>query len=104
LLIKKLEEGLAREHVRLIYAVIRAMLSAAVDDGLLLANPAAKHGKKLRLVKSKEERREEIKAMSRHQLEAFLAAAHDKTPRYYPFFLTLARSGMRLGEARALQW
>jgi integrase len=90
--------------VRLIYATIRAMLYAAVDDGLLLANPAAKHGKKLKLVKSKEARRDEIKAMTREQLDAFLAAARDKTPRYYPLLLTLARSGLRLGEARALQW
>jgi integrase len=42
--------------------------------------------------------------MSRDQLEAFLATVLDKMLWFYAFFLTLARTGMRLGEARALRW
>src|SRR5262249_46278540 len=104
LLVQKLEEGHAREHVRLMHATLRAMLNAALDDGLLVGNPAEKLGKKLRLVKSKEAQREEIKALSREQLATFLDTARTKAPLHFPLFFTLARTGLRLGEARALQW
>src|SRR5436309_15525125 len=53
-------------------------------------------------------RQEEVKAMTRDQLGAFLAAARNAPTayerRYYPLFLLLARTGMRLGEGLALQW
>jgi integrase len=53
-------------------------------------------------------RQEEIKAMARAQLAAFLTAAQTAPTaydrRYYPLFLLLARTGMRLGEGLALQW
>jgi len=46
--------------------------------------------------------------MTRDQLGAFLAAARNAPTayerRYYPLFLLLARTGMRLGEGLALQW
>ena len=47
--------------------------------------------------------------MTRQQLAAFLAAAmppdaRGEDRRLYPFFLLLARTGVRLGEAFALQW
>jgi integrase len=58
-------------------------------------------------VKSAKQRQEEIKAMTRKQLGAFLNAvknAKNKLDRsYYNLFL-LARTGMRLGEALALRW
>ncbi len=100
----KLASGLAPATVRIIYySTIRALLNAAVDDGLILANPAARLGRHLRLVQTPTARQEEIKAMTRQQLAAFLtAAAPDR--RYYPLFLLLARTGMRIGEAFGLQW
>src|SRR5438552_16323697 len=42
--------------------------------------------------------------MTREQLALFLATAERTEPRLYPLFLTLARSGMRIGEGLALQW
>jgi len=50
LLVKKLHAGLAPNSVRLIYATARALLSSAVDDGVIYANPALKLGHQLRLV------------------------------------------------------
>jgi hypothetical protein len=41
-LAEKLNSGLPTSRVRLVYAVVRLMLESAVDDGLLIANPA--HG------------------------------------------------------------
>jgi integrase len=45
-----------------------------------------------------------IKAMTREQIAAFVAAAEREAPRFAPLFLTHARSGVRLGEALALHW
>jgi len=99
---------LARDSVRIIHATLRALLNAAVDDGVIIANPADKLGRTLRLVVNAKTRQEEVKAMTRDQLGAFLAAARNAPTayerRYYPLFLLLARTGMRLGEGLALQW
>jgi integrase len=104
LLSEKLAAGLAVDSVRLIHATIRAMLNAAVDDGVILANPAIRLGKVLHLVRSKAARQENIKAFDRDQLARFLAAALRMMPRLYPLFLTMARTGLRIGEALVLQW
>ena len=37
-------------------------------------------------------------------IQEFLITAAQETPGYYPLFVTLAGTGMRLGEALALQW
>ena len=101
---KRKEVRLARNTVRNIHATLRALLRAAVDDGVILANPAEKFGRLLRLVTPKATRQETIKAMTRAQRHAFLSAALEHEPRYYPLFFTLAGTGMRLGEGLALQW
>jgi len=85
------------------------MLYAAVDDGVIIANPAERLGRHLKLAPAPATRQEEIKAMTREQLAAFLAAstaadARGEDRRLYPFFLLRARAGLRLGEAFALQW
>ncbi len=67
-LAEKLTGGLARNSVRIIHATLRAMLNAAVDDQVILANPAVKLGRQLRLVKATKTRQEEIKAFTREQL------------------------------------
>jgi integrase len=104
LLADKLTAGLSRNTVRILHATLRALLGAAVDDGVISVNPAEKLGRHLRLVMPKAVRQEEIKAMTREQRQLFLTTAARETPGYYPLFLTLAGTGMRLGEALALQW
>jgi len=98
------EKQLARNSVRNLHAILRAMLRAAVDDGILLSNPAEKLGRQLRLVTSKTTRQEAVKAMTREQRHAFLSAVLENEPRSYALFFALAGTGMRLGEALALQW
>ena len=99
---------LARDSVRIIHATLRALLNAAVDDGIIIANPADKLGRGLRLVVNAKTRQEEVKAMTRDQLSVFLGAARNAPTayerRHYPLFLVLGRTGMRLGEGLALQW
>ena len=54
---------LSRSSVRLVYAVLRLMLASAVDDGVLLANPADGLGRTLRLHPRAGARQDEIGAM-----------------------------------------
>src|SRR5262249_31520073 len=98
------EKQLARNSVRNLHAILRAMLRAAVDDGLLLTNPAEKLGRQLRLVTSKTTRQEAVKALTREQRHTFLSSVLAHEPRFFALLFTLAGTGMRLGEALALQW
>jgi len=92
--------------VRLISAVLSVLLSDAVDDGIILANAALQlRGSRRRRPDSisQAERQKKIRPMDHRQVAAFLAAAQ-VDPRHYPLFLLLARTGLRPGEAYALQW
>ena len=105
LLLTKLRSGLDAGTVNIIYRTLRAMLSAAVDDEVIPANPIAKLGRALGLSPSKAARQEAVKskAMTRAQLITFLSTVFTRERRWYPLLLTLARTGLRLGEGLALQ-
>src|SRR5262249_42732494 len=45
----RLTSGYARESVRIMQATLRAMLNAAIDDGVMVANPANGLARKLKL-------------------------------------------------------
>jgi integrase len=95
------KQGLSRNSVRIIHATLRAMLNSAVEDGILGVNPALKIGK---FTKTKAERQQQITPFTREELTTFLDAVQTHFPAHHPFVLTLARTGMRLGEALAVQW
>ncbi|MEY4527140.1 MAG: hypothetical protein RL768_859 [Nitrospirota bacterium] len=80
------------------------MLNAAIEDGLLSSNPAANLGRSLKLTASPTTTQEVTKAMTMTQRQQFLATACQEAPRFYLLFFVLAGTGMRLGEALALQW
>lgn len=106
-LAKKRAVGLGKNSVRLIRATLSVVLSDAAYDGILLANPALNLGRRGRSRPDKlsaSDRTASIRPMSQEQLGAFLAAARRDTPVYAPLFLLLAHTGMRPGEAFALQW
>ena len=76
---------------------------------MIVANPAQRLGRHLKLVPGPATHQAEIKAMTLKQLAAFLAAAtaadaRGEDRRLYPFLLLLARAGLRLGEAFAPEW
>src|SRR3989442_9660858 len=104
LLAQKVRIGFSRASVELMLAVLRGMLNAAIEDGVILANPTDRVARQLRLNRVASARQDEIKAMTREQLARFVAAASQAVPRAFPLFLLLARTGLRLGEALALQW
>ncbi len=90
----------SRNSLRLILGALRSVLNAAVEDGLIQANPAAKVG---RFAKS-EKPVHKAAAMTRRETERFLAAIQEVCLEWYPFFLTALRAGLRKGEVIALKW
>src|SRR5262245_36000653 len=70
--------------VRIMHATLRALLNAAVDDGLVVANVTDKLGRSLKLVTKAKVRTETIKAMDRAQRDAFLATAARIEPWWAP--------------------
>ncbi len=80
------------------------MLNAAVEDGVVLTNVAARLRRSLRLAKRPAERQREVHAMTREQLTALLSEASKKGVQTHALFLLLARTGLRIGEVRGLQW
>lgn len=80
---------------------LSAVLSQAVEDGILPANPAFRMG---RHVRHGDESRAEIRPLAREEAHSFVAAVENHWPDLHPFFLCALRTGMRLGELLALQW
>ena len=105
-LVDKRAGGLGKNSVRLIRTTLSVMLSDAVEDGVILANPALQlRGLRRRRADTMTpaDRQRAIRPMSQDELSALLAAAKQDA-RHYPLFLLLARTGLRPGEAFALQW
>jgi len=76
------------------------VLTHALEDGLIPANPTSRLG---RFIKRKDPKKE-INPLSREEARNFLEVVGEHRPRYYPFFLCALRTGMRLGELLALEW
>jgi integrase len=94
--------GYSRDSVRITLAVLSAICEAAVENDLLIANPAHRLRKKLRLGVSKDARAEDIRALTQDELDRALATARECSPALFPLYLTLARTGLRIGEALGL--
>src|SRR5262249_18137749 len=75
LLAQQRSAGYARDSVRIPLAVLSAMCEAAVEDDHLVANPAHRLRKKLRLGMSKDARAEDIRALTQEKLDRALATA-----------------------------
>ena len=104
-LVSKLESGLSRNTVRILLSAIRPMLSLAVSEGILATNPALGLAKRIGLNEDPETLKEdEVKAMTSDQLSTCLNTTAALEPAYFPLFLLLARTGLRIGEGLGLQW
>jgi len=90
----------SKNTLRLIVCALRAVMNAAVDDGLIEVNPASKVG---RFTKSEKPARQ-ASAMTRSEAEQFLTSSKDLSADLYPLFLMALRAGLRKGELIAVKW
>jgi integrase len=97
---------LSANTVHKVHVTLGAILDAALDDGLIVTNPAKKK-RTVKAPKSSEVRaqRPEIITWTGPQLQAFLTWNRDVLKDdLFPLWLTIAYTGMRRGEALALRW
>lgn len=99
-LMKKTNEGYAESTVTHIKNAISGVLKLAVDDEAISANPAQKLGK----YSQTKTLQLGFDPLNREELFILLETFRQYYPRHYPMLLTLARTGMRIGEVLALQW
>ena len=91
---------LADATVRRIVAPVRACLATARREGLITANPASE-AVLPRRQESEVSEEEDLRAMTREELEMFLRVVH---PGWRVYFRFLASTGLRWGEAAAVRW
>ena len=82
--------------------VLSALLTRAAEDGLIHANPATRLAREIAAPTSSEA--DEVEVFTPEELVRLLAVAEQEYATWHPFVLCLARSGIRLGEAVALEW
>ncbi|MBI4523938.1 MAG: site-specific integrase [Deltaproteobacteria bacterium] len=100
LVAEKVRAGFSRSYVRNIIVPLREMFNHAIDDGLVISNPASRLGRfNYRRGDSKK-----INPLTRDELGLVLQTAKERIPHHYPLLLCAARTGMRAGELAALQW
>lgn len=94
-------KGLKPASLRGVNRTLSTVLSQAVEDVLLPANPAFRMGKYLR---TGDELPPEIEPLTRGEAHALVLKAEEVFPEYSAFFLCALRTGMRLGELLELHW
>ncbi|HKC93821.1 MAG TPA: site-specific integrase [Nitrospira sp.] len=98
---KLVHRGLKRYTLQNILAPLRRILQEAVEDGRLTVNPASNLG---RQVFSRLERPAESHAYLPEQARQLLRTCASLYPDRYPLLLCLLQTGVRPGEALALEW
>jgi integrase len=83
---------------------LQPMLSAAVDDEVISANPAAGLHRRFRILARRRDVSERIRALTADEIRRFLRTAWRLYPHLAPLYEVGARAGLRPGEIRALQW
>lgn len=90
--------GNAPKTIRNVLVALSAIYEQAIEDGRNVQNPARKPAKLVKIPKRTIEG-----VLTQAEAEVVLHAFKTRRPHYYPFVLTLFRTGMREGEAVALQ-
>lgn len=92
--------GLSHKRLLTIRGVLAGIFKRAVAGGLIGRNPmdaiSGRMGREDREVR-------QVEWLTEPELTTALAVAKEREPSYYPFFLTMVSTGLRLGEQLALQ-
>jgi integrase len=99
---KRTYKRLARGSVLSIYHTLSGILSEAVEDRLIVANPVRGLWKKLNKG-AKTNTAAKVKALDSEQARRFLAAAQGHAPEHHAYFCTLIWAGLRPAEGMAVQ-
>jgi integrase len=97
---EKLAGGLKASTACGLLNVLRACLTADVEDRVISANPASRLGK---FAARSGDTSAVVDPFTREELSTLLEAAERQMPEAYPLVLTLARAGLRIGEALTLR-
>ncbi|UCE55856.1 MAG: site-specific integrase [Desulfobacterales bacterium] len=97
--IKKQNDGLSPNTVRICRAYLSSVLTQAVDDELIPVNPAASTGRYIK----KQDGKEHVNPFTWKEKTIFEKTMQKHFPRYYPLFLCALRAGLREGELIALK-
>jgi len=100
-LTSQISKGYSRATVTLNKDVVGGVFNHAIDEEILASNPC--RGITKRLGFSKKQSKPEIEPLTTNELKLYLDVCINSFPEYYPFFLCLARTGIRLGEAIAIR-
>ena len=98
-------KGLQPPTITGIVRTLSTILSEAVEDEKLPANPALRPGRLRRQMRDPNApKKPRIDPYTREEVTLLLDTAAQHYPEWYPFLLCALRTGLRLGELRALQW
>src|SRR5262245_2740055 len=96
-------KAISRRTIHRALTTVAVILGQAVEDGVIASNPFARLGKLLPPIQAGAET-DEVEVFTARELTSLLDVAQGNYPDSYPFLLTLARTGIRLGEAIGLEW
>ncbi|MHB8833431.1 MAG: tyrosine-type recombinase/integrase [Desulfobacteria bacterium] len=94
------QQGLSPGVVKLRGTILGGIFNAAIEDGLLVGNPAIRLGKIVKVPS----RKGRVDFLNPDESRKLLDTVLEHFPRWFPFFLTALRTGMRVGELIGLQW
>jgi integrase len=100
-LLKKAAAGYSKSTTDQLRNVVSGILGKALDNEIIPANPSQQLGKEFLKAKTQ---KDTIKTLTADELKQLLDAVEKYYPKDYPMFLTLARTGVRIGEVLALRW
>ena len=101
LIYRKMGEGLDPKTIRNITTCLSSLMTHAMEDEIIPANPAFRMGRHYR---KKPKQRDQINPLTREELSLVLETARAHYSSHYPTLLCAARTGLRMGELLAVQW
>lgn len=96
---KMIEEGRKHSTMENLKSCLNKVFECAIEDDIIVKNPV----KNIELPQTESKTRE---AISEEQMTLFMSYVKESTrfKRYYPLFVVLFNSGMRIGELSGLTW